>query len=199
MRLLHRLPRWLQFNLRYLGSPSWDTGISPPELFEVIEGVNPGRALDLGCGTGTNLLTLAERGWQVTGVDLALLSVLKARRRFRKAGYPASIFQGDVTANLLPGRQFDLILDMGCFHNLPPEGRMNYRLNLQRWLAPGGIYLIYAHQKRFAQGLHGVDERDFEAFQDFLHLNWQRHNQEARPDGGGGWPSVWARFGRLTE
>lgn len=196
MKLLHRLPRRLQFNLRYLGSPSWDTGISPPELFEVIEGKVPGRALDLGCGTGTNLLTMAKLGWEVTGVDLARLSVIKARRKCRKAHVSAEVFQGDVTVERLPGRHFDLILDIGCFHNLSPEGRVRYQQNLQRWLVLDGIYLIYAHKKRFDQGFHGVDERDFQSFQSFLHLTWQRQSNEERPDGGGGWPSVWARFDR---
>lgn len=199
MKLFHRLPRKLQFNLRYLGNPPWDTGISPPELLEVIEEKPAGRALDLGCGTGTNLLTLADRGWAVAGVDLAGLSVLKARRKLRRAGHQARIFQGDVTHALLPGWQFDLILDMGCFHNLSPEGRADYRQNLQRWLAPGGVYLVYAHKKRADRALHGVDNADFDAFATFLNLTWRRDSDEVRPDGGGGFPSVWARFDNLAE
>jgi len=194
MRYFHKLPRWLQFNLRYLGRPPWDTGISPPELKGIMAEKAPGRALDLGCGTGTNLLTLAKAGWEVTGVDLALVSVLKARRKFRKSGHSAYIIQGDVSSELLTGRQFELVLDIGCYHNLSPEGRARYRRNLQRWLVPGGSYLVYAHMKRVTQGFHGVDERDILSFSRFLSLNWQRENSERRPDGGGGWPSVWARF-----
>ncbi len=199
MKLLHRLPQWLQFNLRYLGKPPWDTGVSPPELLAIIAEKQPGRALDLGCGTGTNLLTLAEKGWEVTGVDLALLSVLKARRKFRKAGVSAAVFQGDVASDVLPNRHFDLIFDIGCFHNLSPEGREQYRQNVERWLEPGGVYLIYAHQKHMVQGFHGVDEQDIQWFKSFLQLTWQRQGNEVRPGGDGGWPSVWARFDRRFE
>lgn len=132
-------------------------------------------------------------------MDLALLSVIKARRKFRKAGVSAMIFQGDVATDLLPNHQFDLIFDIGCFHNLSPEGRERYRQNLLRWLEPGGVYLIYAHRKRFDQGFHGVDEWDIQRFEGFLQLTWQHQGNEERPDGGGGWPSVWARFDRKIE
>ena len=81
------------FNLKYLGTPRWDTGISPPELLGFIRASRPGRALDLGCGTGTNLLTLARAGWEVTGVDQAGFSILTARRKFRQAGLHARIIR----------------------------------------------------------------------------------------------------------
>jgi methylase of polypeptide subunit release factors len=69
------------WNLPYLlGQPRWDTGITPPELIELVESgqVPPGRALDIGCGTGTNAVFLAQRGFEVVGTDVAWLAIRRA-------------------------------------------------------------------------------------------------------------------------
>ncbi len=58
--------RRLAFNFWYFRKPPWDSGISPPELLEFIRTHPAGKAIDLGCGTGTNVITLAKAGWQVT-------------------------------------------------------------------------------------------------------------------------------------
>jgi SAM-dependent methyltransferase len=189
-----RIKRWLAFNLRYFGRPTWDTGISPPELIEVLDSLRPGHALDVGCGTGTNLLTMAERGWEVTGMDFVWLSVLKARCKIRRAGVTARVLHRDVTGNLALDGTYDFILDIGCYHALFPEGRKQYRENLDRWLKPGGTYLIYAHNKRSPSASRGIQEADLIGFQSFLDLIWRSDGDESRPDGGGGFPALWARF-----
>ncbi|MCJ7511394.1 MAG: methyltransferase domain-containing protein, partial [Anaerolineales bacterium] len=75
----------LFFELRYLlGDTPWDTGVSPPELLAYLHRHPPGRALDLGCGTGTNTLALAERGWEVTAIDFSSGALRVARRRFSR-------------------------------------------------------------------------------------------------------------------
>ena len=66
MRLRHQL-------MYLVGFKPWDSGVSPPELVAAVEGpqaLPPGRALDLGCGTGTNAIYMARHGWDVTGADL---------------------------------------------------------------------------------------------------------------------------------
>lgn len=189
-----KLKRWLRFNLLYFGRPVWDTGISPPELIELLDRMPPGSALDIGCGTGTNLLTMAERGWQVTGLDFAWLSVLKAKLKLRRAGVGARVLRRDVTETVVLDRSFDLVLDMGCFHGLSADGRLRYRENLNRWLRRGGKFLLYAHKRRSPQSNYGVDELDLWAFRSFLELKWRADNDEEHPDGSGGFPTLWVMF-----
>jgi len=138
-----RILRWLNFNLWYFGSPPWDTGISPPELNRFINTHPAGRALDMGCGTGTNAITLAKNGWQVTGVDYALPAIRSARRKAKQAGVQIDLRVGDVTQiHELPG-PFDLILDIGCCHSLNQDERQIYLSKIESWLSQAGIYLVY--------------------------------------------------------
>ena len=90
MRLLDRLGlRRLFFSFFYrVGRPPWDSGVTPPELIEAVEGPNalpPGHALDIGCGSGTNSVYLARHGWSVTGVDFAGAAIARAKEKARMA------------------------------------------------------------------------------------------------------------------
>ena len=135
--------RRLIFNFWYFFEPPWDTNITPPELIDFIEKHPPGRALDLGCGTGTNVITLAQHGWEATGVDFAAKAIRAARRKARQAAIQAEFLAQEVTQldNLV--EPFDLILDIGCLHSIASQGQSDYIKNLDRLLKPGGSYLLY--------------------------------------------------------
>jgi len=136
--------RWLYRR----GKTPWDTQITPPEVMEFIERTPPGRALDLGCGTGTNAVTLARHGWDVTGVDFAPEAIETARRKAARAGVQAAFYVADVTElDMLQG-PFDYVLDIGCLFILDQEKRQKYARNLERLTAPGGRYMLYAWMPR---------------------------------------------------
>ena len=137
--------RRLNFSLWYLFNPPWDSGISPPELLDFIAEHPPGRAIDLGCGTGTNVLTLAQHGWEVTGIDFAPQAIQAARRKLAAADIRADLTVGDVTNLKGISGKFDLGLDIGCFHGIP--SRSAYLSELSRVLAPGGYWLMYGFLK----------------------------------------------------
>jgi cyclopropane fatty-acyl-phospholipid synthase-like methyltransferase len=137
--------RRLFFELKYiLGWTPWDTGISPPELMNFLENHEPGRALDIGCGTGTNLITMAQHGWQVTGVDFSSRAIRQAQRKAQKAGLQIQLIRDDVSSFDNITGTFDLALDIGCLHSLSREEQTRYASNLNRFIKPGGTYLLYA-------------------------------------------------------
>ena len=141
---MQNLFRRISFHYWYFRQPPWDTGISPPELFEFIKNHPPGRAIDLGCGTGTNVITLAKAGWQVTGVDFAPRAIQLARQKLKSSKVRADLFTEDATKLRGITGPFDLALDLGCFHGISKEGRMKYLDQLDRILAPSGFWLLYA-------------------------------------------------------
>ena len=77
------------FRVAYLvGFKPWDSGVPPPELVAVVEGadrLSPGKALDVGCGTGTNSIYMARHGWDVTGVDFVPRAINTAKRKAKAA------------------------------------------------------------------------------------------------------------------
>jgi len=140
---------WRQhlFDLLYrVGVPVWD--IPPPVgVRTVVEGPDAlpsGRALDLGCGTGTNVVYLAQHGWEATGVDFAASAIQQARRKANGIS-GATFIEGDVTRLREQGIQgpFDLVLDMGCFHALPQESREAYVQEIAAVTIPGAHLLMW--------------------------------------------------------
>jgi cyclopropane fatty-acyl-phospholipid synthase-like methyltransferase len=84
-------------------------------------------------------VTMAAYGWEVVGLDIAWLSVIKARRKLRQAGIQGRVRWGNVGSRLRLGEFFDLVLDIGCYHSLSTTEREAYRHNLEGWLNQGGL------------------------------------------------------------
>ena len=106
-----------------------------------------GPALDLGCGSGIWAVKLAQRGWQVTGVDLVPKALRRARERARQAGVEVRLVGGDVTelANAGVGSGFPFLLDFGLFHDeLGDEQRKAMGREVSAAAAPGAVMLLMA-------------------------------------------------------
>lgn len=132
------------FELKYfLKKAPWDTGVTPQELTDFLETTPPGHALELGCGTGTNALTMAQYGWKVTAIDISFVAIKRARKKANNASFEIIFHHGDVTDLDHLQEPFDLVLDIGCFHVLSVERRAIYAINLDRLLKPEGTFLLY--------------------------------------------------------
>lgn len=182
--------RRLFYNLSYyFRTPPWDTGVSPPELVDFISNHPAGRALDLGCGTGTNAITLARYGWQVTGVDFVGRAIRTARRKARQAGVKVDFRLGDVIRLDGFDGPFDLVLDIGCFHSLSTQAKAAYVHNLERLLAPEGAWLIYAFFKESGAPGSGLVQADLDLFASRLRLVKRQDGLER-----GSRPSAWFAY-----
>src|SRR5207302_1340829 len=101
-----------------LGITPWDRDEVPRPLIDFAERQpSPGRALDLGCGTGRDAVYLAKRGWTVSAVDFVPQAIESARRRAASAEVDVDWVLGDVTdLRELEPDSYSLVLDRGCFH-----------------------------------------------------------------------------------
>ena len=104
-----------------------------------------GRALDLGCGSGIWAVALAQRGWQVTGVDFVPKALRRARERAKQAGVEVEFLEGDVTKLDAAGvgSGFQLLLDFLTFHDeLSDEQRAEEGREATAAAAPGATLLL---------------------------------------------------------
>ena len=180
--------RKLFFSLFYLQKPPWDTGITPPEVEEFVQNHPPGRALDLGCGTGTNVIYLAQHGWQATGVDFVEKAIRHARHKADQASVAAKFFADDVTHLSEITGHFDLVLDIGCFHSLSVHAKRVYVANLSRFLVPHGTLLLYGFLYQKNEGNVGLNSADQNLLSDHLQL------VESRTGKDGSHTSVWLTY-----
>jgi SAM-dependent methyltransferase len=155
------------YRLMYrVGFTPWDTGRVPRELSALVEGPDAlpaGRALDVGCGTGTQAVYLARQGWQVTGVDAVERPLARARARADTAGVNVDWIRAEVARlaelGLAPG--FTLVFDRGCFHGLGESDRAACAAALTALAAPGATLLMMAFAaNRVPAAPAGLDERE---------------------------------------
>jgi SAM-dependent methyltransferase len=157
----------LVYRIMYrIGFTPWDTDQVVPELSALIEGpaaLPTGRALDMGCGTGTQAVYLASQGWEVTAIDAVPRPLARARARADAAGVKVDWILADVARierlGLAPG--FALVFDRGCFHGLDDSQRAAYAAAVTDLAGPGATLLIMAFApNRVPVGPAGVEQSE---------------------------------------
>ncbi len=148
---MHRPPSILDQQYQTDIHRYWHSSAPPPELLAALDDGwlgAPQRALDLGCGLGTELAHLARGGVSLTvGVDRSIAALIRAHHL-----HPAVQFvQADVLQLPFPPDSFDAVVDRGCFHYLQAASRPRYAAEVERVLRPGGRFLLRACL--YAQGI----------------------------------------------
>src|SRR5215467_1075667 len=125
----------------------WEIGPREELVQLVRDGVlSPGRALDLGCGTGANSVFLARHGFEVTGVDFSAVALAKAGRSAEAAGVRVDFVEDDLTGLRRVSGPFDVLVDYGTLDDLSRADRDGYVRSVVPLARPGARFLLWCFQ-----------------------------------------------------
>jgi len=125
--------------------PGWDVGRPAGELKSLIDSgaVKSGRALVIGCGTGTNAVYLAQKGFNVVGVEVAPTALTLAKQRADKAKVKVTWLVADALAIPDIG-PFDLVFDRGCYHHVQKYNGEGFAKSVYRLTREKALFLLLA-------------------------------------------------------
>ncbi|MFE3456144.1 class I SAM-dependent methyltransferase [Nocardiopsis aegyptia] len=123
--------------------------------------LEPGQALDVGCGEGADALWLARRGWLVTGVDISLVALGRAAEAAADLADRVSWTRADLTAVPPPTGAFDLVSVQ--YFPLRRQADHTALRGLLASVAPGGTLLVVGHDLTGLPPRHenGFDPADY--------------------------------------
>jgi SAM-dependent methyltransferase len=142
-----KVPRWFYEILYSRFRAPYDIG-PRKELVELVESgrLKPCRAIDLGSGTASNCIYLAQHGFEVTGVDFASAAIELGRKRAAQAGVVVNFVQDDLTDLRHISDTYDLLVDYGTLDDLNAVDRELYMQNVLPLTHAGTRFLLYCFE-----------------------------------------------------
>lgn len=130
---------------RYRESDRIWSGNPNTVLVREVEGLKPGRALDLGCGEGADAVWLARWGWRVTATDISRVALERAAVHAAEAGVSDCVdWQWHDLGATFPEGEYDLV-SAQFLHSMGDLPREEILRRAARAVAPGGVLLIVGH------------------------------------------------------
>jgi cyclopropane fatty-acyl-phospholipid synthase-like methyltransferase len=189
------------FEQMYQDQAPWDTGRPQPAIIQLAEaGQIHGSVLDVGCGTGENVLYLAAKGHECWGIDFVPVAIERAKAKAAHRGIAAHLVVGNALKLNKLGRQFDTVIDCGLFHTFTDEERPFFITELAQVVRPKGVLYIlcFSDEEPGAEGPRRVSQQEI---RDSFHDGWQvrdvkpiRFESNIPPDGpkfSPGGPKAW--------
>jgi len=171
-------------------SSGWSS--DPDEaLVALAASLPPGRALDLGCGTGRNSLWLAQHGWEVSGVDASAVGLARGVSLANSAGLALQVEQADLVTYVGAPGHYELVVIANI--HLAPHERDAFFANAANAVAPGGHLYITGHhvdalgqagppdvERLFTESMFDGRFRDFTV--EILERRESAADEDQRPD-----------------
>lgn len=134
------------WEFRYSEQPQRWSGDPNATLVDLVAGLTPGRAVDLGCGEGADAIWLARQGWTVTGVDISPTAVARAQAAATASGLSTDQvrFEAHDLSSWQPHDRIDLVT-ASFFHSREELPRTEILRRAAAAVAPGGHVAIVSH------------------------------------------------------
>ena len=161
------------FEQIYQGQAPWDTGRPQPAIISLAEaGQIRGSVLDVGCGTGENLLYLAASGHEAWGIDFVPVAIERAKAKAAERGIDVLFIVGNALKLKKLGRKFDTVIDCGLFHTFTDEERPVFVKGLAEVLGPGGLLhiLCFSDEEPGTEGPGRISQQEI---RDAFHDGWK--------------------------
>ena len=185
----------------YQGQAPWDTGQPQPAIIKLAEtGQIRGHVINVGCGTGENLIYLAAQGHEAWGLDFVPVAIERAKAKAVQRGVELTHFiVGDALELKKLHRQFDTVIDCGLFHAFADEERPVFVKVSRKSLGPGdSAYSLLFGRRTWNRGAKANRRREIrDAFRDgwkVRRIEPTRFESISRPDGpkfSPGGPKAW--------
>jgi cyclopropane fatty-acyl-phospholipid synthase-like methyltransferase len=121
----------------------WNLKKPPDILVKAVETekITPCKTVDLGCGAGNYAVWFAERGFDVTGIDISSNAIRFANQLAQERNVECRFIISDLLGDLSRyHEEFDFVYDWEVLHHIAFEDRENYIENVHSLLRPDGIY-----------------------------------------------------------
>jgi ubiquinone/menaquinone biosynthesis C-methylase UbiE len=178
---------WDQIYRKYpLESLGWELGRPRQVLVELVEKelIKKGKALDVCCGAGTNTVYLAQKGFEVTAMDISTKALEYAKKKAEQASVKINFMLQSFVDLPFGDAEFDFVFDMGCFHHVEVEDRHNFIRGVHRVLKNGGVYLLTCFSyKNGPAWNHFTKKQLIDLFSDCFEWNEFRHASSIEGDG----------------
>lgn len=134
-----------EWDARYSEKDQLWSGNPNKLLIEMAANLPAGTALDVGCGEGADSIWLAQRGWQVTGIDLSTVAIQRARASAAVHNLSVDFQVADVVEFAQKvGPKFDLV-SVFFLHSRDDQARAAALAATAKLVAPGGRILVVSH------------------------------------------------------